>query len=55
MNKIFVGEYTEDELKSGKDKKEIADAQQLTGLQYITSKITKQKTLKVWLTKDFKI
>lgn len=55
MNKIFIGEYTEDELKSGKHKKEIADAQQLTGLLCITSKITKQKTLKVWLTKDFKL
>lgn len=53
---IFVGTFTEQQLKSKEDKIAIDEAKQKTGLKFIKNKITKQngvKVMKVWLSDKF--
>lgn len=56
---VFVGEFTETDLKNGADKKAIEEAQnqeelKRNGIKYIESKFDKKKqTMKVWLTDKF--
>lgn len=53
--KVYVGEYTGQDLKTGKDKKDITVAQEKdtnkrNGIKYIVSKYSKKTgTMKVWL------
>lgn len=53
MTKIYIGEYTEKDLKNGKDKKDIEKAKEKTGLKYVISEITNKPSLKIWLSDDF--
>lgn len=55
--KIYIGEFTEQDLRSGKDKEAILKAQEepqnkRNGIKYIESKVVKGK-MKVWLTDNF--
>ncbi len=50
---IFVGTFSEEDLKNKKDKKMITEKQKETGLKYIKNTITKDNSkpvMKVWLT-----
>lgn len=57
--KVFIGSFTEQDLKQGNDKKAIAEAQEReelkrNGIKYIESKHDKKKNvMKVWLTDKF--
>lgn len=53
--KRFIGEYTEKDLKDGRDKKDVEAAKKKTGLQYVISEITKKPSLKIWLCDDFNL
>ena len=55
MKKIFIGEYTEKDLKNGTDKKDVEAAKDKTGLQYVITEITKKPSLKIWLSDDFSL
>ena len=54
--KVYIGEFTEQDLKQGNDKKAIAEAQERdenkrNGIKFIESKIDfKKGIIKVWLT-----
>lgn len=53
---IFVGTFTEQDLKDKKDKEAIEKSKQETGLKFIKNKITTengQKVMKVWLSNKF--
>ncbi len=48
--KVYIGEFTEQDLKQGKDKKAIAEAQEKdenkrNGIKYIESKYDKKKNV----------
>lgn len=60
--KIFIGTFTEEDLKNGRDKQAISEAKELeqnkrNGLRFIESKIIKKSgkphAMKVWLTDKF--
>jgi 2-C-methyl-D-erythritol 4-phosphate cytidylyltransferase len=57
--KVYIGEFTEQDLKQGNDKKAIAEAQERdenkrNGIKFIESKHDKKKNvMKVWLTDKF--
>lgn len=57
--KVFIGSFTEKDLKEGNDKKAILEAQEkeelkINGIKYIESKHNKKKqTMEVWLTDKF--
>ena len=59
--KVYIGEFTEQDLKQGNDKKAIAEAQEKdenkrNGIKYIESKHDKKKNaMKVWLTDNFQL
>lgn len=56
MKKVYVGEYTETELKSGKNKQDVAEAQAKNpDLKYVITKITKKPSIKVWVSDDFEL
>lgn len=55
MKKVYVGEYSEAELKEGKDKQDVAEAQAKTGLQYVVTQMTKKLTMKIWVSDDFEL
>lgn len=57
---IFVGNFSEDDIKSKKDKKEVEKMKKQTGLNYVNTKIIKKsgkKYLSIWLcnVEDFKL
>lgn len=57
--KVYIGEFTETDLKQGNDKKAIAEAQEKdenkrNGIKYIESEYLKKKNvIKIWLTDKF--
>ena len=57
--KVYIGTFTEQDLKEGNDKKAIYEAQEKeefkrNGIKYIQSEYNKKKqTIKVWLTDKF--
>lgn len=57
--KVYIGTFTEQDLKEGNDKKAIHEAQERdemkrNGIKYIESKYDKKtQTMKVWLTDKF--
>lgn len=57
--KVYIGEFTEQDLIEGNDKKAISEAKEReenkrNGLKYIESKHDKKKNvMKIWLTDDF--
>ena len=57
--KVYIGEFTEQDLIQGKDKEAIAEAQERdenkrNGIKYIESKHDKKKNvMKIWLTDNF--
>lgn len=57
--KVYIGEFTEQDLIQGKDKEAIAEAKEReelkrNGIKYIESKHDKKKNvMKVWLTDVF--
>lgn len=57
--RVYIGEFTEQDLKNGNDKKAILEAQEKeenkrNGIKYIESEFNKKKqTMKVWLTDNF--
>lgn len=54
MKKIYVGEYSEAELKAGKNKGDVEKAQQENPeLKYVVTKITKKPSIKIWISDDF--
>ena len=56
--KHFVGEFNQEQLEKGEDKKLISKLKKELNLQFILSKIVKKKGvtyLKVWLTNDFNL
>lgn len=58
---VFVGEFTESDLKNGIDKKAVAEKMEKTGLKYTNTKIAKNKNkervLRIWVCNvdDFKL
>lgn len=59
-SEIFVGNFSEDDIKSKKDKKEVEKMKKQTGLNYVNTKIIKKsgkKYLSIWLcnVQDFKL
>lgn len=57
--RVYIGEFTEQDLKNGNDKKAILEAQEKeelkrNGIKYIESDFNKKKqVMKVWLTDNF--
>lgn len=52
---IYVGAFTEEQLKNGQDKKAIEKYKQMHGCKYIKSRITTLKgepVIKVWVTNE---
>lgn len=59
-SEILVGNFSEEDIKSGKDKKTVKEMQEQTGLNYTNTKIIKKnskKYLSIWLcnVQDFKL
>ena len=57
---VFVGKYNEHDLEAGVDRIDVAKAKSETGLQYVQTKIVKEKGttyLKIWVctAEEFKI
>jgi len=47
----YVGEFTEQDLIDGKNKEAVEIVQKMfPRLKYVLSKITKKKTMKIWIT-----
>ena len=57
--KVYIGEFTETDLKQGNDKKAISEAQEKdenkrNSIKYIESEYLKKKNvIKIWLTEKF--
>ena len=57
--KVYIGEFSEQDLKNGKDKKAISEAKdkeenKRNGIKYVFSEFNKKKqTIKVYLTDNF--
>ena len=48
MNMQYVGVFSEEDIRNGKDKVEVEKMKSITGLQYTNTKITKNG-LKIWV------
>lgn len=50
---VYVGQFTEDDLKNGVDKKKIAEAKKENNLKYVNTKLVKKGgkivAMKVWV------
>ena len=50
----YVGEFTEKDLIEGKDKEAVNKMQKtFPRLKYVLSKITKKKTMMIWVTDEY--
>ena len=50
----YVGEFTEQDLIDGKNKEAVNKVQKMfPRLKYVLSKITKKKTIKIWVTEQY--
>ena len=50
----YVGEFTEQDLIDGKNKEAVNKVQKMfPRLKYVLSKITKKKTIKIWVTDEY--
>lgn len=59
-SEILVGNFSEEDIKNGKDKKEVEEMKKRTGLNYTNTKIIKKngkKYLSIWVcnAQDFKL
>lgn len=50
----YVGEFTEQDLIDGKNKEAVDKVQKMfLRLKYVLSKITKKKTMMIWVTNEY--
>lgn len=56
---VFVGQFSEEELKNGVDKLKVAEAAEKYQLKYTRTKLVKKKGkivgIKIWVSDDFEI